>query len=116
MGFDAVVARNGRECLAALENAALENAVFDIVLMDINMPDMSGEEALREIRRNEQRDTTLHQKISALTAYSLRGDKDGFLEQGFDGYVSKPLAISELVREIKRVLAVVKVKGVELHE
>ncbi len=116
LGFDAVVARNGRECLAALENAALKNAVFDIVLMDINMPDMSGEEALRKIRSNEQRDTTLHQKIIALTAYSLRGDKDGFLEQGFDGYVSKPLAISELVREIKRVLALARVKGVEHHE
>ena len=111
LGFDAVVARNGRECLAALENA-----VFDIVLMDINMPDMSGEEALREIRSNEQQNTALHQQVIALTAYSLRGDKDGFLKQGFDGYVSKPLAISELVREIKRVLAVERVKGGEHHE
>ena len=109
--LDVVVAKNGRECLAALENG-----VFDIVLMDINMPDMSGEEALREIRSNEQQDTTLHQKVIALTAYSLRGDKDSFLDQGFDGYVSKPLAISELVREMKRVLAVIRVKGVEHHE
>lgn len=111
LGFEVVVAKNGRECISVLENGR-----FDIVLMDINMPDMSGEEALREIRCNEQKDTSIHQKVIAVTAYSLRGDRDIFLAEGFDGYVSKPLAISELVREMKRVLALVNVKGVEQHE
>ncbi|MEI6209562.1 MAG: PAS domain S-box protein [Desulfuromonadales bacterium] len=100
LGFDVTVAKSGRECLAALENDS-----FDIVLMDINMPDMNGEKALSEIRMIEQ-DTPLHQKVIALTAYSLRGDKERLLDEGFDGYVSKPMAISELVREMKRVLGV----------
>ncbi len=98
LGFGVTVAQNGRECLAALKEDT-----FDLVLMDINMPVMNGSEALLEIRRNEQ-DTDLHQMVIALTAYSLRDDKDKFLNEGFDGYISKPMASSELVREMKRVL------------
>jgi PAS domain S-box-containing protein len=36
--------------------------------------------------------------------YSLRGDKERFLEMGFDGYLSKPLETKEFIREMKRVL------------
>ena len=100
LGHEVIVAENGRECLIVLENG-----LFDIVLMDINMPDMNGEEALRGIRRNEQ-ETHLHQKVIALTAYSLHGDKDKFLEEGFDGYVSKPMEVGVLIDEMRRVLRV----------
>jgi len=68
--------------------------------MDIQMPLMNGEEALQEIRRIEQ-ETGLHQPVIALTAYVLRGEKERFLATGFDGFVSKPLVISELVQEMK---------------
>ena len=100
LGFDVSSAGNGTECLAALDHDT-----FDIVLMDIKMPVMSGEEAVREIRRNEQ-GTSRHQHVIALTAFSLRGEKDRFLSEGFDGYVSKPLGIKELVDEMKRVSGV----------
>ncbi|MEI6702683.1 MAG: hypothetical protein WCL71_03990 [Deltaproteobacteria bacterium] len=50
--------------------------------------------------------------IIALTAYSLRGDKEHFNEAGFDGYVSKPMAVSQLVCEMKRALeSRLKVEG-----
>jgi len=99
IGFDVTVVENGRECLAALEQST-----FGLVLMDIHMPLMNGEEALREIRSKEQ-GTTLHQPVIALTAYSMRGDMERFLDEGFDGYVSKPLITRELVAEIKRVMS-----------
>jgi PAS domain S-box-containing protein len=98
LGHEVVSAGNGRECLAALEHGR-----FDLVLMDIQMPDMNGEEALYEIRRKEL-GTTLHQPVIALTAYALRGEKERFLAQGFDGYVSKPLDLSELISEMKRIV------------
>jgi CheY-like chemotaxis protein len=104
LGFDAVLAENGRDCLTVLEKDT-----FDLVLMDIQMPIMNGEEALREIRTKEQ-GTSLHQPVIALTAYSLRGDKERFLEEGFDGYVSKPMDIGELIDEMKRI---VSIKGCE---
>ncbi|MEI6824743.1 MAG: MASE3 domain-containing protein [Desulfuromonadales bacterium] len=101
LGFDVVVVENGRECLTALEQGA-----FDLVLMDIQMPVMNGEEAVRKIRAEEQ-GTTDHQPVVALTAYSMRGDRERFLNEGFDGYISKPLITRELVGEIKRVMEVV---------
>jgi CheY-like chemotaxis protein len=76
---------------------------FDLVLMDIQMPVMNGEEALREIRTKEQNGTR-HQAVIALTAYALRGEKQRFIEEGFDGYISKPLVVEELHAELKRVM------------
>jgi CheY-like chemotaxis protein len=67
---------------------------------------MNGKEALREIRRREQDSGSIHLPVIALTAYALRGDKERFLEEGFDGYVSKPMAVEELIDEIKRVLEI----------
>jgi len=91
-------AKNGRECISALE---LED--FDLVLMDANMPIMNGEEALREIRSKEQ-GTSIHHMVIALTAHALVGDKERYLSMGFDGYLSKPIEKNELVSEMKRVL------------
>jgi len=98
MGHHVVVVMNGRECLMALEKGR-----FDLLLMDIQMPVMNGEEALQEIRSREL-ETMDHQLVVALTAYSMRGDMERFLNDGFDGYVSKPLITTELVAEMKRVL------------
>ena len=100
LGHEVVVARNGSDCLAALEDGT-----FDLVLMDIQMPVMNGDEALREIRRKEL-GFALHQPVIAQTAYALRGEKKRFLEEGFDGYVSKPLDIKELFSEMIRVVDV----------
>jgi PAS domain S-box-containing protein len=97
--FDAVLAENGRDALAALEQGT-----YDLVLMDIQMPVMNGEEALREIRTKEL-GSSRHLPVIALTAYSLRHDRERFLLQGFDGYVSKPMVIEELIDEMKRVMA-----------
>jgi CheY-like chemotaxis protein len=98
LGHDAVLAENGKECLTALEKGA-----FDLVLMDIQMPVMNGEEALRQIRQKEQ-GGSVRQPVIALTAFSLRGEKERFLADGFDGYVSKPLLVEALIEEIKRVM------------
>ncbi|MDD2898793.1 MAG: ATP-binding protein [Desulfuromonadaceae bacterium] len=98
LGHKVTVAENGRQCLDALNQND-----FDIVLMDIQMPVMNGNEALSEIRRNEQK-TTVHQPVIAQTAYSMRGDREKLLEMGFDGYVSKPLIMNELINEMRRVL------------
>jgi signal transduction histidine kinase len=95
LGHEVVTKENGRECLSALEVDT-----FDLVLMDIQMPLMNGEEALLEIRRIEQ-ETGFHQPVIALTAYALRGEKERFLATGFDGFVSKPLVINELIFEMK---------------
>jgi CheY-like chemotaxis protein len=98
LNHDVVTVENGKECLAVLER---DN--FDLVLMDIQMAGMNGEEVLLEIRTREK-GTSRRQPVIALTAYAMQGEKERFLEEGFDGYVSKPIIIDELVAEMKRVL------------
>jgi CheY-like chemotaxis protein len=100
MGLPYKVAANGREGLQALENET-----FNVVLMDIQMPVMNGEAALREIRRREEGQTA-RQMVIAVTAYALRGDKERFLANGFDGYLSKPVNVGELIATLKRLTAV----------
>lgn len=98
LGHDVLAVENGRDCLAALDQGK-----YDVVLMDIQMPVMNGEAALREIRRLEQT-SQFRQRVIALTAYSMRGENEQFLDEGFDGYISKPLAVKELIAEMDRVM------------
>lgn len=108
LGHDVELAENGLECLVALKNGQ-----FDLVLMDIQMPVMNGVDALQEIRSYEQ-GTAFHQPVIALTAYSRRWEKERLLQEGFDGYLSKPFKASELISEMKRVMEASH-EGVGVH-
>jgi two-component system sensor histidine kinase/response regulator len=95
-GHTVVVANNGLEALARLETAT-----FDVVLMDVQMPEMDGFEATRAIREKEQAGGS-RLPILALTAHAMKGDKERCLAAGMDGYISKPLQITELFAAIER--------------
>lgn len=69
----------------------------DMVIMDINMPNMDGYEATREIRK-----ISLTVPITAVTAYAFASDKERIMENGFNGYVSKPVNTNKLKAELKR--------------
>ncbi|MBI3467526.1 MAG: response regulator [Planctomycetes bacterium] len=98
-GHTVRVAANGREALAALAEEA-----FDIVLMDVQMPEMDGFEATAAIRCQEQL-TGQHLPIIAVTAHAFQEDRDRCLAAGMDGYVSKPIRVEELWREMAMVAA-----------
>ena len=66
----------------------------DLVLMDIQLPDLDGVEALHRLRANERTATI---PVLALTAQAMRGDRERFLDEGFDGYLSKPVNVRELI-------------------
>ena len=93
------IAVNGREALNALKEQPA-----DIVLMDVQMPDMDGFEATAAIREWDH-DQGRHTTIVAMTAHAMTGDRARCIDAGMDGYISKPLRISELLDEIHRVLA-----------
>ncbi len=84
-GHTVVVAANGREALAALENEA-----FDLVLMDVQMPEMDGFEATAAIRKLEKA-VGGHLPIIAMTAHAMKGDEERCLAAGMDGYIPKPI-------------------------
>lgn len=79
---------------------------YDIVLMDINLgAGMDGIQALKHIKENnEYRDIP----VVALTGYTLREDKDRFLNEGFSHYLSKPFEKFDLVDLIQEILRIPK--------
>jgi len=71
----------------------------DLVLMDIQLPDIGGVEALSRLRADER---TASVPVVALTAQAMEGDRERFLAAGFDGYLSKPVNVADLIATVKR--------------
>lgn len=99
LGHQTELACNGQEALDCLLRGT-----YDCILMDISMPVLSGEETTRIIREAELQ-TGQHMPIIALTAHALRGNREQFLNSGFDGYVSKPVDLQQLAVELDRLVA-----------
>jgi two-component system, cell cycle response regulator DivK len=93
-GYQTLEATTGRQ---AVELAA--EHMPDLVLMDIRLPDLDGVEALRRLRADER---TASIPVLALTAQAMRGDCERFLAAGFDGYLSKPVDILELLGAVRQ--------------
>jgi two-component system cell cycle response regulator DivK len=70
-----------------------------LVLMDIRLPDMDGSEALRRLKMDGR---TASIPVLAVTAQAMKGDSERFRQAGFDGYLSKPLDIDELLATVGR--------------
>ncbi|MGE3274993.1 MAG: PAS domain-containing protein [Vicinamibacterales bacterium] len=85
--------------------AALDHGTFDLVLMDVQMPDMDGLEITRLVRAREMAAASARLPIIALTANAMKGDEDRCYAVGMDGYLSKPIAMGALAREMQRVIA-----------
>jgi signal transduction histidine kinase len=96
LGNSVVTAVNGKEALERWKDAG----PFDAILMDVQMPVMSGLEALRAIRELES-EAGGHVPIIAQTAYAAKNDQAHLMAQGFDGYLPKPLIISDLIEQMK---------------
>ncbi len=78
------VANNGEE---AVEKYEFSPDNLDLILMDIEMPGMNGIEATEEIRKKGF-DTI---PIIAMTAHSMKGDREKYLKAGMNDYISKPI-------------------------
>lgn len=96
-GLSLTVADNGQ---AALE--AMAEGCFDCVLMDINMPVMDGITALQAIRSGAAGDPDM--PVIALTASTLTGDRERFLEMGFSDHLGKPVKPADLINAIVRAI------------
>lgn len=73
---------------------------FDVIFMDIQMPDMDGVEATRRLRQQFGRKLPV---IVAMTAYSMKEDRERFLSQGLDDYIAKPIRAQSLVAKVKEI-------------
>jgi signal transduction histidine kinase/CheY-like chemotaxis protein len=103
-GYQVKVANNGIEALQTF-TANPEN--FDLIFMDIRMPEMDGITATREIRKFEAEQQKDKEKrtqvpIIALTAQTMKGDKEKFLEAGMDDFISKPIKREMVFEKVKK--------------
>lgn len=90
-------AENGADALAMLGRH-----LPDVLLTDLQMPVMDGSMLLREVRK-QPRFAGL--KVLAVTAYAMQGDRERVLAEGFDGYVTKPIGVTEFREQIGRLFA-----------
>jgi signal transduction histidine kinase/DNA-binding response OmpR family regulator len=99
-GITVDVANNGLE---SFEKRKTND--YDLVFMDIQMPVMDGIEATHEILDYEKNEKSTHIPIVALTANALKGDRERFLNEGMDEYITKPIETSELLYILNKFLS-----------
>ena len=92
-GYSTLEATTGEEAVGL----ALSQAPA-LVLMDVQLPGIDGVEALERLRQNER---TVSIPVLALTAQAMSGDRERFLEAGFDGYLAKPVDVGELIQTVR---------------
>ena len=70
----------------------------DVILMDIRLPDMDGTDAVRQLRAERR---TAGIPVVALTSFAMKGDRERFLAEGFDGYLEKPISVREFPDQVR---------------
>lgn len=83
---------------------------YDIVFMDHMMPEMDGVEAMQKIKAVAA-DMDKKAVVVALTANAVSGAREMFINEGFDGFIAKPINITDFERVMLRVLPEANVKG-----
>jgi len=96
-GFGVVIAEDG---ITALEMAQQINP--DLVLMDINISGLDGYEVTTRLRSIE---TLQSVPIVALTAATLKGDRERALIAGCNGYIPKPIDVDRLPEQVRSYLS-----------
>ncbi len=92
LGLNITIVPNG---LQALERRRTEN--FDMIFMDIAMPVMDGIEATHKILEYEEKNHLPHIPIVAITANALKGDRERFMKEGLDEYITKPIKKDSII-------------------
>ena len=95
-GYECIYTSEGSK---AIEIAASE--IPDLILLDIQLPGIDGLSVVKALRSMP---ATKNIKTIALTAYAMKGDREMFLEKGFDGYIPKPVAVKGFLQAIREYL------------
>lgn len=95
-GIATVETKDGRE---VLDLARTHNP--DLIIMDIQLPEISGLEVTKWLKSDED---LKHIPIVAVTAFAMKGDEEKILSGGCEGYLSKPISVSEFLSVVDQYL------------
>ncbi len=98
LGLHCDIANNGEEAVARYTQGN-----YHLILMDVNMPVLDGLGATKQIKQLQAGGGYIV-PIIALTANTIKGDKEKYLEAGMDGYLSKPIQFAELIKTLSKYL------------
>ena len=93
-GYEVIQAREGRMALPLARQHRP-----DLILMDIQLPDISGLDAVRQLKEDEQMREI---PIIAVTAFAMVGDERKTLESGCNAYVAKPIMLRPFLETVER--------------
>lgn len=99
LGADVTIAENGKVALSEYKKG-----YFDLIFLDINMPVMDGLSALKEIRDFEKKAKIDNIPIIALTANTIKGDREKYISEGMNDYLSKPIENQKLIKILSKYL------------
>ncbi len=91
---DLIHAKTGQEGLA--QATAVRP---DLILLDMGLPGMNGWEVARRLRADPKLASI---PLIAVTAHAMTGDREKCFGAGCDDYLSKPIAVQDLVQLIDR--------------
>ena len=98
-------ATSGRECLELVKQEH-----FDMIFLDHMMPEMDGIETLHAMQSEKLCEGT---PVVMLTANAIVGDREKYIQEGFDDFLSKPILPEILDETILRHLPQAYVKKAE---
>ena len=73
----------------------------DLILMDIQLPEVSGLEVTKWLKDDEELKSI---PVIAVTAFAMKGDEQKILEGGCEGYISKPISVTEFMEVVSKFL------------
>jgi two-component system, cell cycle response regulator DivK len=68
---------------------------IDLVLMDVQLPVLNGKEAMKQIKMIRP-----DLPVIAQTAFAMAGDRETYINEGFDDYIAKPINVQELISSV----------------
>lgn len=98
------LARDGREAVAAFQAAQEAGEPYELITMDVMMPEMSGQQALKEICKLETNSNCTHRaKILMTTAMDDIAIVSAAFRAECDGYLLKPIRIEPLDEKLAEI-------------
>ena len=93
-GYATITTAEGAASLAL----ARENRP-DLILMDLQLPDISGFDAVRQLKDHEE---TRLIPVVAVTAFAMIGDERKALTCGCDAYLAKPILLRDFLNLVEK--------------